>query len=284
MVMYCSVAYNLNLKDVGGLKLRAINLKTNLGLCAQSSPETLADLLLVARRTYTWLEPLRYSSLDLGSTADSRVFVTYVSQKESSFLATHVLSILVASPDTNQILATCVGAVDVVLLECNNQSFVDLMAYSHLRMLSLEYIPSAAFSDFLEDNPMISFPTLTHLDFNHFAIPSTEKLTFHFPSLSHFMMDYWQAALPRFSEILDMPQIHRLVLKDDSGQAITNTDFPRHRKLIRIVLARKGLWIRGHVERNWRERRSGRTDLWELAEQIFRSRSSSSDYNEETSI
>ncbi|KAH8818735.1 hypothetical protein DL96DRAFT_1471265 [Flagelloscypha sp. PMI_526] len=236
---------------------------------AQVSPPTLQSLLLVAHRTHEWLEPLRYSALDLGPTASGEIF-TLVSQKDPAFLATHVTSILLSSRnEADEILTKCTGVMDLVFFGYNNtQSFTQLATFSRLRMLSLEYRPSLAFGRLLGKDPTLVFPTLTHLDFNHFSFPAFQKMALHFPSLSHFMVDFWRAALVQLPDILSLQQIRRVVLKDDSGRDVADADLPMDEKFVRIVLTEDGIWLGGHVEISWKERVSGRTDLWELAEQM----------------
>ncbi|KAH8794209.1 hypothetical protein DL96DRAFT_1568308 [Flagelloscypha sp. PMI_526] len=267
-------------------------------LAAQNSSKFPGGLLLVARRTYEWsvehsitsvchsedkrLEPLRYSALDLRPEAQEKQFFTrLLSQKDPSYLATHVSSILIALRynthwKSEWILAKFTGITDMALIECSNRDLTILGTFSHLRMLNLAYGPSSVFNHFLENNPNFVLPGLTHLDFNYPSFPATEKFTAHFPNLSHFMVDCSNTAILRLPDILHLEQISRVILKvdnqDNSIQEEANliTNLSKSHKFVCLDLPPDRNWLDHPVQRSWRERTSGRRDLWERAEEVAR--------------
>ncbi|KAH8818595.1 hypothetical protein DL96DRAFT_1621525 [Flagelloscypha sp. PMI_526] len=238
---------------------------------AQEHFETFPTLLLVARRTYEWLEPLRYSALNFDSTMSPQ-FLRLLSQKDSSFLETHLSSILldVASQDDHLILSKYTGAMDVVILNGNHDTFSNFTGYARLRKLSLDSLSSKVFSDFLRGHPNVIFPTLTHLDVKHSSIPTPDQVASQLPSLSHFMIYGWPDAIRRLPGILRLDQIYLVIILDDPHRgAVTPL---KHWNLVRMRL--NPLETGNYIERNWWERKAGRMDFWDLAEKCFKSQRS----------
>ncbi|KAH8818642.1 hypothetical protein DL96DRAFT_1621633 [Flagelloscypha sp. PMI_526] len=241
---------------------------------ARFSSETLSALLLVSRRVYEWLYPLRYLALEFGA-GTSPKFTSLLTQKGSTFLATHVSSILIGNMPANGhreiahgILARCLSVVDVALSNHEiRQPFPNLTAFPRLFMLSLDHPSSTAFNRFLREHEDVRFPMLTHLDANLDVFPAPETMELQFPSLSHFMISGSRKVALNISTILGLPHIRLVVIKDiDHGRI----SFPDDVRLVRITLDVSR--ILGQVKRDWKARRTCEMDLWGQAEEILRSR------------
>ncbi|KAH8806515.1 hypothetical protein DL96DRAFT_1630872 [Flagelloscypha sp. PMI_526] len=247
-------------------------------LAAEHCPETLPALLLVARRACEWLEPLRYSTLRIKGKVSPK-FLSLLRLKGPSFLAAHVSCTIldVESKEGLEILAQCVGAVEVVLQDGTQKIFSKLAQYSRLRKLSLDVPPSELFTYCLNTLNMV-LPTLTHLEFNGFLVPSAQILARYCPSLSHLMIYFSGFPIEKLLDILNLPQIRLVILllqplrKSDPGPGIF-----KHDKLITINLNITP--EQRYLRRDWVTEMPDRIDYWERAEQMLQSRVAQSNVN-----
>ncbi|KAH8806516.1 hypothetical protein DL96DRAFT_1630874 [Flagelloscypha sp. PMI_526] len=242
---------------------------------AQCFSGTLPNLLLVARRTYEWLEPLRYFTLRFGPNM-SPEFRSLLKQKSSSFLEAHVFFTTWQkdgqdSQDSREFLPKCLGAIHVVFQYGTLDSFSSLARYFRLRTLSLDAVPAVSFSLCLNHSTI--FPALTHLEYNGALIQTCARLVHHCPSLTHLMLYDWEHSTQSLSNILNIKKICLVAIVHDHNKPMPDVDLFKHEKLIPVT---RETVAKGYFERDWLQEIPDRVDFWKRAEQIlqFRKRSS----------
>ncbi|KAH8804015.1 hypothetical protein DL96DRAFT_745617 [Flagelloscypha sp. PMI_526] len=245
---------------------------------ATSTPSTRSALLLVARRVRYWIEPLRYSTLELGSYT-SLALIQMLSQKNPDFLAAHVSVLLLNcynerswfSPTTH-IPRRCTGVVDLTVIGNNSLAF-DWNSYPNLRVLTLSITASGEFRKFLQDNVKFTLANLTHLEYSGEHLPTSETIVSQLPGLTHFMLVGWESThLPQIQDYLLLQQIRRIVMlrveeHDSHFPVVDQSIMPDDDRLVSVSFVFHSLF--GPGER-WRRRIFGgkRCDMWALAEQV----------------
>ncbi|KAH8818567.1 hypothetical protein DL96DRAFT_1621454 [Flagelloscypha sp. PMI_526] len=248
---------------------------------AYLSTRTVSDLLLVARRVHTWIEPLRYRVLKI-EWCTSPKFLRLLSQKSPDFLSAHV-SVLMLDDYTdfnikrqawlnsvNEVLKHCHEIVDftLVAVAC---PVIDWASYTHLRVLTLSSIASQEFREMLNNTLTLILPHITHLEYSttflYRYLLDDQMVASQLPGLTHFMLSRWTAILrPQLRYFLLLGQLRLLVIQGvDKKLALLDDE-----RLVVIPPCGRDLKLR------WKLRTSGdkRYDLWEIAESILRLRRS----------
>ncbi|KAH8818569.1 hypothetical protein DL96DRAFT_1621458 [Flagelloscypha sp. PMI_526] len=252
---------------------------------ANQSPKTLSSLLLVARRVHQWIEPLQYSTLDLGPDTSSG-FIRMISEKPSDFLGTRVSVLLLTSyseiygmnwfSSASHILRHCLGLVDLTF-DAYTSLTLDFGVCTKLQTLTLSYFASEAFRNLLRDNPTFSLPSITHIEYFSDHLPSPDTIVLQLSGLTHFLLVGWNPGHPQqIKRYILLQQIRRIVIlqadeNPDAWMLSYQPPIPDNEKLVSVFSDNE--FVRDCGGRS-RQRTLGHKiyDIWTLAEEIAESR------------
>ncbi|PPQ84911.1 hypothetical protein CVT25_004579 [Psilocybe cyanescens] len=166
-------------------------------VAATVDPSSARQLVLVAKRVNSWVQPCIYEMVALGS-VDTALFLRTMDAMPPSFFAAYVkklcLSVSVGASDAAHIIRVCTGLIDLAfwvdhLAIFPDRSIAPMLCSLPLKRLSIEY--KHFLSLFWEPQVQLRwYNTLTHLDIIFWRpqtaqdIPHLEK----FPHLTHLSL------------------------------------------------------------------------------------------------
>ncbi|KAF7298565.1 hypothetical protein MIND_00803200 [Mycena indigotica] len=244
------------------------------------NPLDILSLLLVCKRIYTWIEPLRFRTVRLNDSAHSHAFMSELRCKPAAYFERHVKSLMLESDfkwtldDVCEIMGKCQGIIHFgTTYRFNEPILLGMLASMRVRSLTLSLGPLFAF-------------VLRPIDSGHAALAHTTHLVLHdkllsgelllqrvhdalpgLPALTHLRLKlHYRSQFHDFAMLLkSCPRLQILLLNSDSNNSLAWTHLTFSDPDPRLVVSREP-FAYSDFWKDWEVKARGGIDLWARAE------------------